>query len=87
MDEKQLQAIEDRCQRNQGRNDGMIRQDVMDLLAEVRRLQMEAIKLRNCNNCKKPCMKGPVETELTVLDRMDNCKANGRSKWEAAGNG
>lgn len=39
MDEQQLQAIETRCQRNQGRNDGMIRQDVMSLIAEVRRLQ------------------------------------------------
>lgn len=39
MTDEQLREIEARCQRNQGRNDGMIRRDVADLIAEVRRLQ------------------------------------------------
>ena len=38
MTEQQLAEIEQRCERNQGRNDGMIRRDVTDLIAEVRRL-------------------------------------------------
>lgn len=79
MKEQELQAIEERCQRNQGRNDGMIRQDVMDLIAEVRRL-------RCCGNCchwngnSANCY---MELDMSGnKDRLSKCAG-----WEAADNG
>lgn len=65
MTEQQLTEIEQRCERNQGRNDGMIRRDVIDLLAEVRRLNRMVDKaienLQGISREDGPCnLQGPL---------------------------
>jgi hypothetical protein len=57
------------------------------LLAEVRELREQNKAMRNCGNCAKPCMRGPVKSELDVLDRRDKCKGNGLSEWQYRGEG
>ena len=65
MTESELKAIEERCERNHGRNDGMIRRDVKDLLAEVRRLNRVVDKaienLQGISREDGPCnLQGPL---------------------------
>jgi hypothetical protein len=80
MDEQELQAIEERCQRNQGRNDGMIRQDVMDLIAEVRRL-------RCCGNCRQQVGNPYFECAYMDVESYNESGCKRCSEWEAADNG
>lgn len=92
MTEQELKAIEERWGRQQQVFEKLpsrlqrvkeMHNDISALLAEVRRLQAEIQKMRNCENCKKSCMKKPANTELDVLERMDYCKSHGRSAWKA----
>ena len=89
MTEEQLTEIEHRCERNQGRNDGRIRQDVTDLLAEVKRLRC----CGNCEHFETVCGEGKcfVECEkpawrfdkkVRYTDGSGKCE-----KWEVADNG
>ena len=63
-----------------GLGGGYTRNEAGAFLVGVRSEAMKA--MRNCDNCTKPCMRGPVETELTVLDRRDACRASGWSNWQ-----
>lgn len=72
----ELQAIKDRCDRNQGRNDGAIRRDIRDLLAEVERLTVENQRMKCCGNCRY-FMRNPKTCAGCVMG----------SKWEVADNG
>ena len=72
MDGTDLQAIKDRCERNQGRNDGAIRKDIRDLLAEIERL-------RCCGNCKRWSALHTCPTTDAFKPRTNTCK-----EWQEA---
>jgi chromosome segregation ATPase len=54
--------------------------DALNQRAEQAEAQCAA--MRNCANCNKWCMKQPNKSEFDTLNRMDDCKLSGLSKWE-----
>ena len=55
---------------------------VSELQNEIEQKDAQILVMRNCDNCTKRCIRGPVGTELDVLDKSDDCKINGLNRWQ-----